>query len=182
MISGEKLELQVSRRRIGNAVKRLAGQIELDYPDEPPLMVGILHGSFMFMADLVREMRHDVELDFMRISSYGGAVSSGELRLRMGVTGRVRGRNALIIDDIVDTGLTTSYAVRYLRRRGAASVKICALLDKHSRRVLPIAPDYVGFRVPGPFPSGLWPGLRRAISLSAGHLRSVRRTRWTLVD
>ena len=69
----------------------------------------------------------------------------------MGVSERVRGRNALIVEDIVDTGLTTTYAVRYLRRRGAASVKICALLDKPSRRVLPIAPDYVGFRVPDRF-------------------------------
>ena len=151
MSLGERLELQVSRRRIGNAIKRLAGKIEQDYLDEPPLMVGILHGSFMFMADLVREMRHDVELDFMRVSSYVGAASSGGVKLRMGVSERVRGRNALIVEDIVDTGLTTSYAVRYLRRRGAASVKICALLDKPSRRVLPIAPDYVGFRVPDRF-------------------------------
>ena len=151
MSLGERLELQVSRRRIGNAIKRLAGKIEQDYLDEPPLMVCILHGSFMFMADLVREMRHDVELDFMRISSYVGAASSGGVKLRMGVSERVRGRNALIVEDIVDTGLTTSYAVRYLRRRGAASVKICALLDKPSRRVLPIAPDYVGFRVPDRF-------------------------------
>ena len=78
MSLGERLELQVSRRRIGNAIKRLAGKIERDYLDEQPLMVGILTGSFMFMADLVREMRHDVELDFMRISSYVGAASSGE--------------------------------------------------------------------------------------------------------
>ena len=152
MISGERLELQVSRRRIGNAVKRLAGQIERDYPDEPPLMVGILHGSFMFMADLVREMRHDVELEFMRISSYGGGVvSSGQAKLSLGVSGRVRGRHVLIVEDIVDRGLTTSYAARYLRRRGAASVKVCTLLDKPSRRELPVVPDYVGFSVPDRF-------------------------------
>ena len=152
MSFGERLELHVSRRRIASAVKRLAGQIEADYPEELPFMVGVLTGSFVFMADLVREMRRDVEMEFMRISSYGsGIVSSGEAKLRMGVSGRVRGRHALIVEDIVDTGLTTSRATRYLRRRGAASVKVCTLLDKPSRRKVAVSPDYVGFSVPDRF-------------------------------
>ena len=152
MSFGEKLELHVSRRRIASAVKRLARQIEGDYPEELPLTVGILTGSFVFMADLVRELRSEVEMEFMRISSYGsGVVSSGEAKLRLGVSGRVRGRHVLIVEDIVDTGLTTSYATRYLRRRGAASVKVCTLLDKPSRRKVAVSPDYVGFSVPDRF-------------------------------
>ena len=152
MSFGERLELHVSRRRIASAVKRLARQVEADYPEELPVMVGILTGSFVFMADLVRELRGEVEMEFIRISSYGGGVvSSGQAKLRLGVSGRVRGRHALIVEDIVDTGLTTSYAARYLRRRGAASVKVCTLLDKPSRRELPVVPDYVGFSVPDRF-------------------------------
>ena len=152
MSFGERLELHVSRRRIASAVKRLARQVEADYPDELPVMVGILTGSFVFMADLVRELRREVEMEFIRISSYGGGVvSSGEAKLSLGVSDRVRGRHVLIVEDIVDTGLTTSYAARYLRRRGAASVKVCTLLDKPSRRELPVVPDYVGFSVPDRF-------------------------------
>ncbi len=152
MSFGEKLELHVSRRRIASAVRRLAGQIEADYPDELPLLVGILNGAFVFMADLVRELQREVEIEFMRVSSYGsGVVSSGEAKLRLGVSGRVRGRHALIVEDIVDTGLTTAYAARYLRRRGAASVKVCTLLDKPSRRKVAVSPDYVGFSVPDKF-------------------------------
>ena len=152
MSSGDGLELHVSSRRIAGAVRRLARQIEEDYPQELPLIVGILSGSFVFMADLVREFRRDAEVDFMRVSSYGsGVVSSGSVKLRMGVSDRVRGRHALIVEDIVDTGRTTAYAAQYLKRRGAASVRICAILDKPSRRVTPIVPDYVGFSVPDVF-------------------------------
>ncbi|MDE2860872.1 MAG: hypoxanthine phosphoribosyltransferase [Chloroflexota bacterium] len=152
MSVGERLELHVSRRRIASAVKRLARQIEADYPEELPVMVGILTGSFVFMADLVRELGREVELEFMRVSSYGsGTSSSGVVKLRMGVSDRVRGRHALIVEDIVDTGRTTAYAAKYLRRRGADSVRICTLLDKPSRRVVPVATDYVGFSVPDRF-------------------------------
>ncbi len=152
MNAAATLELYISKDQIAETVKRLARQIEADYPDEMPLMVGVLKGSFIFMADLVREIGRDVEMEFIRTSSYGsGSVSSGSVKLRLGITSPVKGRNALIVEDIVDTGLTTSYAARYLRRKGAASVKICALLDKPSRRTTPIAPDYVGCTAPDKF-------------------------------
>ena len=152
MDSVETLELLIPRSQIADTVKRLARQIEADYPKEMPLMVGVLKGSFIFMADLVREIQRDMEIDFMRTSSYGsGYVSSGRIKLHMGVTSPVKDRSVLIVEDIVDTGLTTSYAVRYLRRKGAASVKVCALLDKPSRREAPVTPDYVGCTVPDKF-------------------------------
>ena len=152
MSSAETLELYLSKDQIAEAVKRLARQIETDYPKEMPLMVGILKGSFIFMSDLTREIQRDMEMDFIRVSSYGGgSVSSGRVKLHMGVASPVKGRNALIVEDIVDTGLTTSYAVRYLRRKGALSVRVCALLDKPSRRTTPIAPDYVGCTTPDRF-------------------------------
>ena len=152
MDSVETLELLIPRSQIADTVKRLARQIEAGYPKEMPLMVGVLKGSFIFMADLVREIQRDMEIDFMRTSSYGsGSVSSGRIKLHIGVTSPVKDRSVLIVEDIVDTGLTTSYAMRYLRRKGAASVKVCALLDKPSRREAPVTPDYVGCTVPDKF-------------------------------
>ena len=152
MDSVETLELLIPRSQIADTVKRLARQIEADYPKEMPLMVGVLKGSFIFMADLVREIQRDMEIDFMRTSSYGsGSVSSGRIKLHLGVTSPVKDRSVLIVEDIVDTGLTTSYAQRYLRRKGAASVKVCAFLDKPSRREAPVTPDYVGCTVPDKF-------------------------------
>ena len=155
-MSGEDtLELLISRAQIAEAVKRLARQVEGDYPVEMPLLVAVLKGSFMFLADLVREMQRPVEIDFLRLSSYGsGTNTAGRVRLRMGVTATVKGRDVLVVEDIVDTGLTTSYAARYLRRKGASSVRVCTMLDKPSRRQVDMAPDYVGCTVTDRFVVG----------------------------
>ena len=155
MTSVKTLEMLISREQIAETVKRMAHQIEGDYPVEMPLLVGVLKGSFMFLADLIREMQRPVELDFLRLSSYGSDTNtSGKVRLRMGVSSPVRGRDVLVVEDIVDTGLTTSYASRYLRRKGASSVKLCTLLDKPSRRQGPVSLDYMGFTVPNEFVVG----------------------------
>ncbi|MFH1560934.1 MAG: hypoxanthine phosphoribosyltransferase [Chloroflexota bacterium] len=155
MTSSKNLEMLISREQIAEAVKRMAHQIEGDYPTEMPLLVAVLKGSFIFLADLVRQMQRPVELDFLRLSSYGNDVeSSGKVRLRMGVTSPVRGRDVLVVEDIVDTGLTTSYASRYLRRKGASSVRLCTLLDKPSRRQVPVTLDYMGFTLPDEFVVG----------------------------
>lgn len=152
MSSAETMELFISRSQIAETVQHLARQVEADYPDEMPLLVGVLKGSFIFMADLVREIQRELEIDFLRTSSYGSeTVSSGKVKLHMGVTTPLKGRSVLVVEDIVDTGLTTAYATRYLRRRGASSVKVCAFLDKPSRRVVPVSPDYVGYTVPDKF-------------------------------
>ncbi len=148
----QALELLISRAEIAEAVTRLARQLESDYPQEMPLLVAVLKGSFVFLADLVREIQRPVEIDFLRLSSYGGGTSSsGSVRLRMGVTTPIRGRDVLLVEDIVDTGLTTFYATRYLKRNGASSVRVCTLLDKPARRQAAIIPDYVGRTVPDRF-------------------------------
>lgn len=155
MTGENNLELFISRDKIAEAVRHLAQQVERDHTQETPLLVAVLKGSFMFLADLVRELKGPVELDFLRLSSYGSSTStSGKIKLLQGVSIPVRGRSALVVEDIVDTGLTTSYAARYLRRKGASSVKICALLDKPSRRLAPVTLDYVGFTVPNRFVVG----------------------------
>ena len=150
--SSKTPEILISREQIAETVKSIARQIERDYPGEMPLLVGILKGSFVFLADLVREIKRPVELDFLRLSSYGSGVNtSGRVRLRMGVTSPVKGRDVLVVEDMVDTGLTTSYAARYLRRKGDSSVRLCTLLDKPSRRQVPVTLDYKGFTVPNEF-------------------------------
>ena len=155
MTSVKTLELLISREQIAETVKRMAHQIEGDYPAEMPLLVAVLKGSFMFLADLVREMQRPAELDFLRLSSYGSdTTSSGVVKLKMGVTSSVKGRDAVVVEDVVDTGLTTTYAARYLRRKGASSVRVCTLLDKPSRRQGPVIPDYLGFTVPNEFVVG----------------------------
>ena len=153
MTSSSKIQrMLISREQIAETVERMAHQIQEDYPTEMPLLVGVLKGSFIFLADLVRQMQRPVEMDFLRLSSYGSGVkSSGKVRLRMGVTSPVKGRDVLVVEDIVDTGLTTAYAARYLRRKGASSVRLCTLLDKPSRRQVPVTPDYMGFTVPNEF-------------------------------
>ena len=148
-------EILISREQIAETVKRMARQIERDCPREMPLLVAVLKGSFIFLADLVRQMQRPVEIDFLCLSSYGSDVkSSGKVRLRMGVTSPVKGRDVLVVEDIVDTGLTTSFAAGYLRRKGASSVKLCTLLDKSSRRQVPVTLDYMGFTVPDAFVVG----------------------------
>ena len=155
MTSVKTLEVLISREQIAETVKRMAHQIEGDYPGEMPLLVAVLKGSFMFLADLIREMQRPLELDFLRLSSYGGdAKSSGKVRLNMGVTSPVKARDVLVVEDIVDTGLTAAYAARYLRRKGASSVRLCTLLDKPSRRQMPVTLDYLGFTVPNEFVVG----------------------------
>jgi hypoxanthine phosphoribosyltransferase len=129
-------------------VERLARQIQADYGGRPLLVVGALRGAFDFMADLVRRLQLPLTVDFMRLASYCASTSSsGRVRLLHGLRSPVRGRDVLVVEDIVDTALTTSFLLSYLKERGAASVRICALLDKPARRRVRVSLDYVGFTV-----------------------------------
>jgi len=143
----------VSRRQIQAAVRRLAGELDRDYAGSEPLLVGGLRGAFIFLADLVRAMRTPVTIEFMRASSYDtGTLTSGRPRILTGLPrGGARGRHVVLVDDIVDTGLTTQASLRYLGRARPASVRVCALLDKPARRLVPVAIDYLGLTVPDRF-------------------------------
>lgn len=138
------------REEIAAAVRRLAAEVDRDYRNRPPFLVGILTGAFVFLADLVREMKTPpAGIQFLRLSSYGeSTVSSGRARVAMGLSRHsVAGRDLLVVDDIVDTGVTTAAALKYLARHRPASLKVCALLDKPSRRRVPVTIDYLGFTV-----------------------------------
>lgn len=138
--------IMFSKEQIERRIGELAAQLSREYEGKTPLMVGILKGSIMFYADLLRAMTIPVEMDFMAISSYGaGAKSSGEVKLIKDLDRKIEGRHVIIVDDIIDSGYTLSYLKRMLYSRRPESVKICALLDKYSRRVVPIEADYKGF-------------------------------------
>ena len=139
---------------IDNAVRRLARELDRDYADRPPALVGVLKGGFIFLADLVRRMQVSVlSVEFLRLSSYGGnTVSSGAPRIVVGLPeDAVLNRHLVLVEDIVDTGLTTAAALEYLREKKPASIRLCVLLDKPERRRVPAVIDYLGFTVPDRF-------------------------------
>ena len=133
-------------------VKRLAGEISQDYHDKYPLLIGVLKGSFMFMADLIRHLNFPLEVEFITISSYGrGRSTPGKIKVVQGLRSKVRNRDIIVIEDIVDSGLTIAFLLDYLRKKKPASLKLCALTDKPSRRQVPVNIDYLGLNVPNKF-------------------------------
>lgn len=150
------LERLFSRQEIGQAVERLAEELDRDYAGRAPHLMGVLRGAFIFLADLVREMRTPATIEFIRLSSYRtGTETSGRPRVVAGPPREVvEGRHVVVIEDIVDTGLTTLEIYRYLRRRRPASLALCALLDKPARRRVPVQIDYLGFTIPDAFVVG----------------------------
>jgi hypoxanthine phosphoribosyltransferase len=152
MVFQPQLKILISCDEIAKAVNRLASEIERDYQNMQPLLVSVLRGSFMFTADLIRQIDLTLELDFIRLSSYGTArESSGKVRIDQGVKTPVKGRNVLIVEDIVDTGVTVSFLLDYLKSKQPDSLKVCTLTDKPSRRRVPVPIDYCGFTVPNKF-------------------------------
>jgi len=142
----------ITREEIGKAVTRLASEIKRDYQGKQPLLIGVLKGSFVFMADLIRQLDLPLEIDFIKLSSYGAAKeTSGKVRVVQGLKTAIKGRDVLIIEDIVDTGITISSLLDYLKRKRPASLKLCSLTDKPSRRQVPVSIDYLGFTVPDKF-------------------------------
>ena len=152
----EALErILITEEQIQTRLGEVAAELNRDYEGKFPMTVGILKGSVIFFADLVRRMNMPVEFDFMVVSSYGsGSVSSGELIIKKDLSHDVRGRDVLIVEDIVDSGFTLTKLTQLLRERGAASVKIVTLLDKKERRKYPISPDYCCFDVEDEFVVG----------------------------
>jgi len=142
------VEVLFTADEVQNRVKELGGQIAGDYHGEELLVVGILKGAFMFMADLVRAINGPVAIDFMDVSSYGASSeTSGEVRIMKDLDVSLEDRHVLIVEDIVDTGLTLKFILEILQKRKPRSLKVCTLLDKPSRRRVEVVPDYNGFTV-----------------------------------
>ena len=155
MDSQPKLHSLFSRAEIATAVSRLASEITRDYHDKHPLLIGILKGSFIFLADLVRLLDFPLEVEFVRLSSYGsGRQTSGKVKVVQGLRSSITDRDVLVVEDIVDTGITIAFLLDYLKKKKPASLRLCSLTDKPSRRQVPVTIDYLGFTVPDKFVVG----------------------------
>jgi|UniRef100_A0A7C5ENF1 hypoxanthine phosphoribosyltransferase len=147
-----RLKLILSREVIAARVRELARQISRDYAGQEVVFVGILKGAFIFLADLVRAMDFPVEVDFVRLMSYGtSTVSSGEIRITKDVETPLAGRHVLVVEDIVDAGLTLEFLRQHLQNHHPQSLRICCLIDKRERRQVKVPLDYIGFTIPRGF-------------------------------
>ena len=154
-VQGDLSEVLLTEQQIHERIAELCRQIEKDYEGRDLLLVGVLRGAVMVMADLARELTRDLEMDWMAVSSYGsGTQSSGVVRIVKDLDTDLDGRNVLIVEDIVDSGLTLSWLKANLESRGPASVEICALLRKPGAQKVDVDAKYVGFDIPNAFVVG----------------------------
>lgn len=149
------VEVLISREKVEEHIKELAKEIEKDYAGKELVCVGLLKGSVMFMADLIKSIDLDLRIDFMKVSSYGsGTNSTGVVKILKDVDVDLAGKDVLIVEDIIDTGLTILNVKDFLSKKNPNSVKVCTLLDKPSRRVVEVKGEYVGFEIPDEFVVG----------------------------
>ena len=155
-LRGDIGHILISEEEIRSKVRELGAQVTADYTGRSVTLVSVLKGSLPFMADLMRAIDVPVQIDLMEVSSYGGATTetSGLVRILKDLSSSIAGRDVLIVEDIIDTGLTLNYLLRYLRGKNPASLRICALLDKPARRLVEIPIDYTGFTIPDEFVVG----------------------------
>ncbi|MBA3687316.1 MAG: hypoxanthine phosphoribosyltransferase [Chloroflexi bacterium] len=148
-------EVLLSGEEVQARVVELGAQLAADYEGREPVLVSVLKGSIIFLADLVRAMPIPLSIDLMEVSSYGTSTeSSGQVRILKDLSTSIEGREVIVVEDIIDTGLTLNYLLRYLHDKGPASIRICCLLDKPARRLAPIEIDYRGFTIADRFVIG----------------------------
>lgn len=151
----EKMEVLLTAKQIEERIKELAEAISEDYRGDKILVIGVLKGAVIFLSDLVRHLTIPVEIDFMAVSSYGADTnSSGVVQILKDLEQSITDKEVLIVEDIIDTGLTLAYLYEYLLRRGPKSLKVVTLLDKPDRRQVSFTPDYCGFKIPDRFVIG----------------------------
>ncbi|WP_372995132.1 hypoxanthine phosphoribosyltransferase [Lutispora sp.] len=154
-MNNDILKVLITKEELEQKVKELGQMITKDYKDKDLMIVGVLKGCVIFLSDLIREIDLPLTMDFMVVSSYGSSTkSSGVVRIIKDLEKDIAGKDVLIVEDIVDTGLTLNYLVDYLKSRNANSVKICTLLEKPDRRKAEVEMEYVGFRIPDEFVVG----------------------------
>ncbi|HTU21076.1 MAG TPA: hypoxanthine phosphoribosyltransferase [Gemmataceae bacterium] len=150
-----EIRVLLSEQQIRDRVAQLAEQISRDYAGKQPLIVGVLKGAWVFMADLVRRLTVPTRCDFIKLSSYGEeTATTGRVQLHLDLNTPAEGLDILVVEDIVDTGTCVRWLLDHLRRKGPASIRLCALLDNPARRIAPITIDYVGFTIPDCFVVG----------------------------
>nr|WP_297279404.1 hypoxanthine phosphoribosyltransferase [uncultured Butyricicoccus sp.] len=148
-------EVLFSEQQLADKVKELGARISADYADKNPLIVSVLKGSYVFMADLTRQITIPCNIDFMAVSSYGaGTKTTGEVQIIKDIGSKIDGRHLVIVEDILDSGVTLSFLIKVLKARGAASIRLCTLLSKPDRRKVDVPIDYLGFEIPDAFVVG----------------------------
>ena len=155
MLEKDIQEILFTEEQLNKRVNEIARQIEADYAGQEIMLISVLRGSFIFMADLCRAIDLPCTLDFMSVSSYGsGTSSTGQVQITKDLSEDIAGRNLIVVEDILDSGNTLSYLLDILKRRRPASLRLCALLDKPERRVKPVELHYCGFSIPDTFVVG----------------------------
>jgi hypoxanthine phosphoribosyltransferase len=152
---GDGLKVRIRRAAIERRVRSVAGRITRDFKGERVHLIGVLKGACFFLADLAREINLETSIDFIAVASYGKKKdSSGQVRMLKDLDNNVAGLNVILVEDILDTGLTANYLLRILRQRRPKTLSVAALLDKPSRRLKPVKGDYIGFTIPDEFVVG----------------------------
>jgi hypoxanthine phosphoribosyltransferase len=152
---GESVRVLISRDRIHRRIQELAKEIRRDFPQQPLHLVGVLKGAVFFLADLARQIPGEVSFDFIALSSYGkNTHSSGQVRLTRDLDSSIENKTVIVVEDILDTGMTLQYLLRVFQQRKPKALRVAVLLDKPSRRVTPVRADYVGFEIPNEFVVG----------------------------
>ncbi len=147
-----QLKVLLEKDEIAKAVARIAAEIKQDYQGKRLLLIAVLNGSFIFLADLVRQLDMDIEIDFVQLASYYSATeSSGKVTFIKDIKKPISGKDVLVIEDIIDTGITINFLLTHLKKMKPASLKLCALADKPSQRQITISIDYLGFTLPNKF-------------------------------
>jgi hypoxanthine phosphoribosyltransferase len=153
--ASERVTVLISKARIQKRIRQMAREIRKDFPTEPLLLVGVLKGAVLFLADLARQISGEVTFDFIAVSSYGKDIrSSGQVKLNKDLDSSIEGKTVIIIEDILDTGLTLRYLLRVLQQRKPKNLRVAVLLDKFERREAEVRADYVGFPIPNEFVVG----------------------------
>lgn len=147
-------EILVTRKQIDYRVRQLAAEISKDYKGKCVFFIGVLKGSFLFLSDLLKEVKLETNVDFMMVSSYSGTQSSGVVRTLLDLKQSIEGKHVIVVEDIVDSGLTINYMLKNLATRNPKSLEVCALLNKPSCRKINVSVKYVGFEIPEKFVVG----------------------------
>ncbi len=149
-----EVNVLINKARLENRIEEMAKQIEKDYEGKDIVFIGILKGSVMFMTELAKNIKSNVELDFMDVSSYEGTESSGDVRINSDIRNSIKGKDVIIVEDIIDTGRTLTYLIEYLKQKQPNSLKIATMLSKPSRRIMELNVDYIGFSINDEFVVG----------------------------
>ncbi len=149
-----EINVLINKSRLENRIEEMAKQIEKDYEGKDIVFIGILKGSVMFMTELAKNIKNNVEMDFMDVSSYEGTESSGDVRINSDIRNSIKGKDVIIVEDIIDTGRTLTYLIEYLKQKNPNSLKIATMLSKPSRRIMELNVDYVGFSINDEFVVG----------------------------